>query len=181
MRSFSVIAAAALGLASAQDFKIIIESKSTQPLGMYWIGSAEGLEGAVVPKGGTENFIETIGSHQKIAHAANFGDRFVFRTTEFGGFRCAVQVQRGVEKNVNGANVDFPYSLTMQAIGAEKHAGHLELKHGGGIDGSKPEFLWINRGQQVQHLTENKQEFTLRNTDRKDMISFTLADYNNEL
>jgi len=173
------------GLASAQDMKIIMENKSPgQDLGMYWLGTEEGPAGAahvVGTGGGRETFLESISPGKKIAHTAKYGDRFVFRTAEFGGFRAAVQVQRGTGKRVDGRTVKFPFSFTFQAIGAEKSAGHLELKHGGNSPGSKPEYIWINRGQQVSHLTEGFQTFTLRNADRKDMISFSLMSLRGEL
>ena len=151
---------------------------------VLWLGTKKGPAGAahvVGTGGGRETFLESISPGKKIAHTAKYGDRFVFRTAEFGGFRAAVQVQRGASKRVDGRNVKFPYSFTFQAIGDEKSAGHLELQHGGNSPGSKPEFIWINRGQQVSHLTEGFQTFTLRNADRKDMISFSLMSLHGEL
>jgi len=96
--------------------KIIMENKSPgQELGRYWLGTKKGPAGAahvVGTGGGREPFLDSISPGKKIAHTAKYGDRFVFRTAEFGGFRAAVQVQRGTGKRVDGRTVKFPFSFT---------------------------------------------------------------------
>ena len=82
---------------------------------MYWLGTKKGPAGAahvVGTGGGREPFLDSISPGKKIAHTSKYGDRFVFRTVEFGGFRAAVQVQRGTGKRVDGRTVRFPFSFT---------------------------------------------------------------------
>ena len=170
-----------LGLSKAQDFKLIVDSKTPDyNIGMFWMGNAVGEGGVVLPEEGTETFVDAVAPKAKIAHQAKYGDRFIFRGPmgkDNGGFRCAVQIQKGMQKD----GVDFPYSISFQAVGTEPAAGHLELQHGGSSADHKPEYLWINRGQQVAHLTEGKQEFVIRNSDRQPIVAFTLAEMKNEL
>merc|ERR1719424_342455 len=176
--------------ANAKDFKLIFENTgSISGFSLYWTGVKEGNGNQVpdslggIEQGGLEAFQSFLEVGDKAGHMARFGSRFVIRgkdTTSGPGFRAAVQIQKGHEKDGS----EFPYTFVVTAIGHEDKAkATVEIVHRGQGGADSKAYRWVEPGHTVGQLTHGSafNAFELRDAKNSPVVKITLFDASDEL
>eukprot|EP00928_Gymnodinium_smaydae_P073661 TRINITY_DN56822_c0_g1_i1.p1 TRINITY_DN56822_c0_g1~~TRINITY_DN56822_c0_g1_i1.p1 ORF type:complete len:171 (-),score=38.97 TRINITY_DN56822_c0_g1_i1:161-673(-) len=163
MRSAAICAAAALSALAAtvlakKDIKVIITA-GDKNLDVFWTGNYSNLESYGADY---EQYTGTIAANAKLGQVVEDGHAFMIRQ-QGSQFRAKF----AVGKNNDEKKATHPFWVAFKNIMRERNSA-VELQHTGG-------YIWIEPGDEVKHVTDERHTFTIRDTDKE--LAYDVAVY----
>merc|ERR1712086_760784 len=139
-------------------------SSGDSTIGVYYIGNETALSAGDISaqKVDMEILAGVLGPNKQMMHTSYFDHAFVVRSSNMH-FRAKVAVY----KNTDEAQ-KYPYTIQFKNLMLEDPPQHMELKH------STSGYIWVPPGQRISHRTDVNHDFTLRDMDRKPVLTVRL-------
>jgi hypothetical protein len=133
---------------------------SKLPMGIFKIGNREQARDS-----DRQELITKIEPKMMFKRMVHFDDAFAIRSAD-QDFRAKISVTMNTEAETAKT---YPYRLGFKNLMYEDDAHSIELKHG------DAGYAWIApKGGEVEHLTDAIHEFTLRNSDKEEIMTVYL-------
>lgn len=138
----------------------------SKPFGIFWKGAP--LPAKTKLDRDVEKLVKSLAPKEEFITPAKFGDVFEIRSPDMN-FRA--KIQAGFNTDTESRKLGHGYTLLVKNLSYEENGEPMELKaHDSG-------YQWLEPGGgEIEHRTSGGHVFTLRNKERKDVISITLQD-----